>query len=108
MSILRISQLFLIRFGPIFEGKANVRSRQGQGKVKVKLRQDQGKVNSALRQGKANAMSRQGKGKINVRLKQSNHNNNHNYNVMGYDTIEINLVFFIVIFDLPQYIKTLR
>ena len=29
---------------------------------------------------------------INVRLKQSNHNHNHNNNLMGFDTIEINLV----------------
>ena len=28
---------------------------------------------------------------INVRLKQSNHR--HNYNLMGFETIEINLVF---------------
>ena len=36
-------------------------------------------------------VERQGQGKINVRLKQSIHN--HNYNFMGFDTIEINLVY---------------
>ena len=34
-------------------------------------------------------VQRQGQGKINERLKQSNHNN---YNLMGFDTVEINLV----------------
>ena len=34
----------------------------------------------------------QGQGNINVRLKQSNYNHNDNYNCMGFDTIEINLV----------------
>ena len=35
---------------------------------------------------------RQGQGKINETIKQSNHNHNQNYNLMGFDTIEINLV----------------
>ena len=35
-------------------------------------------------------VERQGQGNINVKLKQSNHG--HNYNLMGFDTIEINLV----------------
>ena len=34
-------------------------------------------------------VERQGQGKINVRLKQGD----HNYNSMGFDTIEINLVY---------------
>ena len=56
------------------------RSRRGSGKLKARSRGGQGKV------------ERQGQGKINVRLKQSNHN--HKYNLMGFDTIEINLVLF--------------
>jgi len=51
-------------------------SRRGSGKVKSTSRRGQGKV-ERQRQG-------------NVWLKQSNHN--HNYNLMGFDTIEINLV----------------
>ena len=47
--------------------------------VKARSRRGQGKV------------EREGQGKINVRLKQSNHN--HDNNLMGFDTIEINLVF---------------
>ena len=30
--------------------------------------------------------------KLAFQLKQSNHNHNQNYNLMGFDTIEINLV----------------
>ena len=63
-------------------GQVEARSRRGLGKVKARSRSGQGKV------------ERQGQGKINVRLKQSNHNNNPNYNLMGFDTIEINLVSF--------------
>ena len=44
-------------------------------------------VEDSLRQGK---LERQSQGKINVRLKQSNQK--HNHNLMGFDTIEINLV----------------
>ena len=62
------------------QGKYMAMSRRGPGKVKTRSRRGQGKV------------QRQGQGKINVRLKQSNHNNNHYYNLMGFDTIEINLV----------------
>ena len=36
-------------------------------------------------------VKRQGQGRINVRLKKANHNYNHNNNLMGFDTIEINL-----------------
>ena len=50
------------------------RSRRGSGKLKARSRRGQGKV------------KRQGQGKI----KQNNHS--HNYNTMGFDTIEINLV----------------
>ena len=35
------------------------------------------------------------RGKINVRLKQSNHNRNHNYNSMGFETNLINQVPFL-------------
>ena len=47
-------------------------SRQGQSKVKEE--------------------SSQGHGKVKVRLRQHKHNINLNYNLMGFDTIEINLV----------------
>ena len=60
-------------------------SRQCQGKVKTRSRRGSSKVKKS--QGK---VERQGQGKINVRLRQSNQNNN--YNLMGFDTIEINLV----------------
>ena len=83
MYISGISQLFLTRFGLNFQGKVKARSRQGQGKVKARLRQCQGKV------------ERQGQGKINVRLRQNNNNQNHNYNLMGFDTVEINVGFLI-------------
>ena len=62
-------------------GQGHTRSRQVQGKAKASSRRGAGKV------------ERQGQGKINVRLKQSNHNHNHNYNLMGFDKIEINLVY---------------
>ena len=56
------------------EGQGNVNrgSRQGQGKVKER--------------------SRRGQGKVKVRPRQCKHNLNLNYNLMGFDTIEINLV----------------
>ena len=37
-------------------------------------------------------VERQGQGNINVRFKRRNHNHNPNYNLMSFDTIEINLV----------------
>ena len=42
--------------------------------------------------GKEEARARRGQGKANVWLKQSNCNHNPNYNLMGFDIIEINLV----------------
>ena len=36
--------------------------------------------------------SKQGPGKVKVRWRQSKHNLDLNYNLMGFDTIEINLV----------------
>ena len=64
-------------------------SRQGQDKVKERFRQGKSKVNER---------SRKGQGKINVRLKQSNHN--HNQNLIGFDTIEINLVLNLVMISI--------
>ena len=43
-------------------------------------------------QGKAKARSRRGQDKI--RSRQCKHNLNRNYNLMGFETIEINLVLF--------------
>ena len=63
------------------------RSRQGQGKVKTRSGQGQGKVR---------ARSGQSQGKVKVRSSrqghQCKHNLNLNFNLMGFDTIEINLV----------------
>ena len=66
-------------------------SKQRQSRIKTWSGQVYGKVKARSRRGKVNVES-QGLGKINERLKQRNHNNNHNYNLMGFDTIEINLV----------------
>ena len=101
------------------EKNNKAKSRQGQGKVKTRLRQSQGKVRatSGQDQGKIKAKSRKGhQGKIInarsrqrkvtgrsrqvqsnikamlVRLRQRKHNLDLNYNLMGFDTIEINLV----------------
>ena len=60
-------------------------SREDQGKVKVRSRQGQ---------GKAKARSMRVQGKVKVRSRQRKHNLNSNNNLMGFDTIEINLVFF--------------
>ena len=58
-------------------------SRKGQGKIKVRSRQDQ---------GKAKARSRRGQGKVKVRSKLPKNNLKRSYNLIGSDTIEINLV----------------
>ena len=44
-------------------------------------------------QGKVKTRPKQGQGKDKVRSRQCKHNLNRNYNLMGFDTIEINLVF---------------
>ena len=44
-------------------------------------------------QGKAKARSIRGQGKVKVKSRQHNHNLNRKYNLMGFDTIEINLVY---------------
>ena len=44
-------------------------------------------------QGKAKARSMRVQGKVKVRSRQRKHNLNSNNNLMGFDTIEINLVF---------------
>ena len=64
---------------------------QGKIKVKVRSKQTKGNVKKRLRpgQGKAKARLRRGQGKVEVR---SRHHLNRNYNLMGLDTIEINLV----------------
>ena len=58
-------------------------SREGQGNVKRGLRQGQ---------GKAKARPRRGQGMNKVRSRQRKHNLNRNYNLMGFDKIEINLL----------------
>ena len=42
---------------------------------------------------KARPKPGQGEGEFKVRLRQRKHNLNHNNNLMGFDTIEINLVY---------------
>ena len=81
-------------------GKAMSRQRrQVQEKFKTRSGQVDGKVKERFRQGKSKVqkiqgkVERQGQGKINVRLNHTNHNHNHSYNLMGFDTIEINLSF---------------
>ena len=59
-------------------------SREDQGKVKVRSRQGQ---------GKAKARSMRVQGKVKVRSRQCKHNLNSINNLMGFDTIEINLVW---------------
>ena len=56
-----------------------------QGKVKARLRKGQCKVKAKPRQGQSQVKERE-------RLRQHKHSLNHNYNIMGFDTIEINLV----------------
>ena len=43
-------------------------------------------------QGKAKVRSMRVQGKVKVRSRQRKHNLNRNYNLMGFDTIETNLV----------------
>ena len=43
-------------------------------------------------QGKVKARPKQGQGEVKARSKLPKHNLNRNYNLMGFDTIEINLV----------------
>ena len=69
------------------------RSGQSYGKVKARPRRGSGKVKARSRRGQG-TVERQGQGNINVWLKQSNCN--HNYNLMGFDTIEINLARFVI------------
>ena len=44
-------------------------------------------------QGRAEARSRRGQDKVKERSRQRKHNVNCNYNLKGFDTIEINLVY---------------
>ena len=73
------------------QSKFEARSRQGQDKIKTRSGQVHGKVKERSKRGQGK-LEIQGQEKINVRLKQSNCNSNHNYNLMGFDTIEISLV----------------
>ena len=70
---------------------------QGEIKVKVRSMQGQGIVKRWARQGqlKAKERSRRGQGKVKVKSRQHNHILNRKYNLMGFDTIEINLVIVI-------------
>ena len=72
------------------------RSRESQGKEskdKGTSRQDQGTVKVRSWQGQCNVKGKlsQGQGKVEVRSRQQKHRLNRNYNLMGFDTIEINL-----------------
>ena len=70
-------------------------SRQGQSKIKARSKQGQGNVNAMSRenQGKAKVRPMRVQGKVKVRSRQCKHNLNSNNNLMGFDTIEINLVY---------------
>ena len=82
------------------QGKANPRSRQSQSKVKVTLRLSKTNVTSRLGKNKIKVMSRgtvkarikKGQGKDKVKSRQCKYNLNRNYNLMGFDIIDINLV----------------
>ena len=73
------------------QGKVKTRSGQVHGNVKVRSRRGSGKLKARSRRGQV-MVKRQGQVNINPRLKQSNYNHNHYYNLIGFDTIEINLV----------------
>ena len=66
--------------------KVKVRSKQGQDNIKRRSRQGQ---------GSAKARSMRVQGKVKVRSKQRKHNLNSNNNLMGFDTIESNLVQYV-------------
>ena len=51
-------------------------------------------------QGKCNAKPKQGQGEVKARSRHPKHNLNRNNNLMGFDTIEINLVSNITLCDL--------
>ena len=57
-------------------------------------------------QDKVKARSNKSQGKVKVRSRQRKQNLNLNYNLMGFDTIEINLVRYLVSYIIPgeQYI----
>ena len=64
-------------------------SMQGKIKVKVRSMRDQGNIKRGSRQGQSKVKARL---RAKVRSKQRKHSLNRNYNVMGFHTIEINLV----------------
>ena len=79
------------------EGKA--RPKQGQGIIKRGSKQGQGKAKSRKGRG-------QGKAKVKS-TSQYSHNLNRNYNLMGFDTIEINLVCYVLnLFQNSRYTIT--
>ena len=71
-----------------------VTSRQCEIKIRVRSKQGQDNIKRRSRQGQGNAKARSMRvqGKVKVRSKQRKHNLNSNNNLMGFDTIEINLV----------------
>ena len=77
------------------QSKVKVTSRQCEIKIKVRSKQGQDNIKRRSRQGQGNAKARSMRvqGKVKVRSKQRKHNLNSNNNLMGFDTIEINLVF---------------
>ena len=68
-----------------------VTSRLGKNKVKVMSRQGQGNV-----KGDGQGKDKKSQGKDKVRSRQYKCNLNRNYNLMGFDIIEINLVLIII------------
>ena len=58
------------------------------------MKERKGKVKAGSRhcQERVKARQKQGQGEVKARSRQRKHNLNRNYNLMGFDTIEINLV----------------
>ena len=84
------------------------RSEQVHGKVKAMSRRGLGKVKTRSRIGQEK-ISRQGHGKINARLNKKKHNHNHNVNLIGFDTVEMNLVACIMkVFNLFKFSRDIR
>ena len=72
-------------------------------KGKVRPKQGQGIIKRGSKQGQGKAKSRKGRGQGKAKVKstsQYSHNLNRNYNLMGFDTIEINLVLSTILTNL--------
>ena len=77
------------------QSKVKVTSRQCKIKIKVRSKQGQDNIKRRSRQGQGNVKrgSSQGQGKAQAWSRQRKHNLDRKYNLMGFDIIEINLVW---------------